>query len=182
MATVIPMNGWHRQQTMRKQSEEVHPQPLLAQHHAVQLCWGQTAASAGWAGAGDIDVLANFRWSWEQVDELPSAVYPATGQPGSTVGTVGHGVLYPLSGCDAGAGKAVRPRFAGCLGLGRFTVGFGFEARHPAGAWGFGLTLQLGDPFLQAFNNRLLLGDDRNEQVAAGAVQVNSDIHAYYMT
>ena len=34
------------------QADQVDAQALLAQHHAVQLRWGQTAASAGWARAG----------------------------------------------------------------------------------------------------------------------------------
>ena len=66
--------------------------------------------------------------------------------------------------------------WAGC------TTRFGLQACHSAGAQGFGLAFQLGNPFLQALNDRLLSDDDRNENLAAGAVQVNSGIHAYYMT
>ena len=91
-------------------------------------------------------------------------------------------MLYPLRGCHAGAGKALGPRLAGPFGLGRFTAGFGLQAWHSAGARGFGLAFQLDNPFLQALNDRLLSDDDRNENLAAGAVQVNSGIHAYYMT
>ena len=108
------------------QADQVDPQTLLAHHHALQLRWGQTAASTGWAGAGDIDVLANFRWNWGHVNDLPSALDPATGQPGSTVGTLCHRVFHPLGGRHAGAGKAVRPRLAGRCGLGRLPAGLGF--------------------------------------------------------
>jgi hypothetical protein len=118
-------------------------------------------------------MLGNFRRNLGQLDDLPSALDPAAGQLGSAVGAVLHHVLYPLGGCHAGAGKALGPRLAGPFGL---------QAWHSAGARGFGLAFQLGNPFLQALNDRLLSDDDRNENLAAGAVQVNSGIHAYYMT
>ena len=136
------------------------------------------------ADPGHIDVLGNIRRNLGQVNDFPGAVGPTAGQLGSAVGTVVHGVLHPVGGRHAGAGKAVRPWLAGPFGRGGFPVGFGigFEAGHPAGVRGFGLAFQLGNPFLQARNDRLLPDDEGNENVAVGGGQVNFSIHALYMT
>ena len=117
---------------------------------------------------GHIDVLGNFRLNHRYINDFSSTLLPPAGQLGSAVGAVLHHVLYPLGGCHAGAGKALGPRLEGPFGLGRFTTRFGLQACHSAGAQGFGLAFQLGNPFLQALNDRLLSDDDRNENLAAG--------------
>ena len=166
------------------QAEHVDAEALLAQDHAVQLGWGQTAPQTRWAGPGDEDLLGNFRRNHRQLDDFPNAVGPTAGQVGAAVGAALHHMLHPSGGRHAGAGKAVRPWLAGPFGWGGFPVGFGigFEAGHPAGVRGFGLALQLGNPFLQARNDRPLPDDAGNENVAVGGGQVNFGIHSLYMT
>ena len=145
-----------------RQADQVDPQTLLAHHHAVQLRHvlqlrgGRTTALALWAGAGDISVLGYLHRNPGQVNHFPSALGPATGQLGSAVGTLFHHVFHPLGGRPAGASKAVGPRLAWFLGLGRLLLGFGLQTGHPAGAAQFVPPFQLGDPFLQALDDALL--------------------------
>ena len=166
------------------QAEQVDAAALLAQDHAVQFRWGQTATPTPGADPGHIDVLGDLRRNHRQLDDFPNAVGPTAGPVGSAVGAALHHMLHPSGGRHATAGKAVRPWLAGPFGRGGFPVGFGigFEAGHPAGVRGFGLAFQLGNPFLQARNDRLLPDDAGHENVAVGGGQVNFSIHALYMT
>ena len=160
------------------------PRRCLAQDHAVQLGLGQTVTPTPGADPGHIDVLGNFCRNLGQLADLPGAVGPTAGQLGSAIGTVLHHMLHLSRGRHAGAGKAVRPWLAGPFGWGGFPVGFGigFEAGHPAAVRGSGLAFQLGNPFLQAPNDRLLPDDEGNQHIAVGGGEVNFSIHALYMT
>ncbi len=131
----IPLDGANGQSGLLPQrgdqADQVDTQALLAQHHAIQLRGGNAAAAASRTIPGDVDVLGNFRRNLGQVDDLPRALGPATGQLRSAVGTVVHHMLHPTGGRHATAGKAVGPGLAWRFGLGRFLAGFGFETRHP---------------------------------------------------
>ena len=171
------------------QTDQVDTHALLAHHHAVHLCRGNAAASAPRTIPGDVDVLGNFRRNLGQVDDLPRALGPATGQQRSAVGTVVHHMLHPTGGCHATAGKAVGPGLAWRFGLGRFLAGFGFDTGHPPGATGFGPPFQLSNPLLQALDDGLLSGydgllpyDDGDEHIAVSSGQVDFRIHTRYMT
>ncbi len=182
----IPLDGANGQSGLfpqrGNQADQVDAQALLAQHHTVQLRWGNAAASAGWAGAGDIDVLGNFRRNLGQVDDFPSTLGPTTGQLSSAVRAVRHGVLHPLGGRHAGPGKAVGTRLAGRFGLGRFPVGFGLQTGHPTRAPGFGRAFQLGNPLLQPLDDDLLPDDDGNQDIPVGSLEINFPVNAHYMT
>ena len=107
---------------------------VLAQHHAVQFRWGQTAASASWTIPGDIDVLGNFRRNLGQLDDLPSALGPTAGQLGSAVGAALHHVFHrvgvmrrrakPWRRCLRGPTGGFRPDF-GAFGA---TPGFAWSS------------------------------------------------------
>ena len=165
------------------QADQIDAEALLAHHHAVQLGWGQTATPTPGADPGHIDMLGNFHRNLGQVNDFPGAVGPTAGQLGSAVGnfhrnlgqvndfpgavgptagqlgsavgTVVHGVLHPLGGRHATAGKAVASLLAGPLlrwGLpGRFRL----EAGHSGRAARFRLAFQFGNPPLQPLNHRL---------------------------
>ncbi len=154
------------------------PKTLLAHHHVLQLRGGRTTALALWAGAGDISVLGYLPRNPGQVNHFPSALGPATGQLGSAVGTLFH----PLGGRHAGASKAVGPRLAWFLGLGRLLLGFGLQTGHPAGAAQFVPPFQLGDPFLQAPDDGLLPLNDGNQHIPVRSAEVDFRIHPRYMT
>ena len=120
------------------QADRVDPQTLFAQRHPLQLRWRHTAASATGAGAGDESVFGDCHRHLGQIDDCPSAVEPAAGQPRSAVGTPLHHMLHPLGGGHAGAGKAMRPTLAWLPGLGRFAINLGLQSGHPTRAFGFG--------------------------------------------
>ena len=171
------------------QAEQVDAAALLAQDHAVQLGWGQTATPTPGADPGRIDVLGNFHRNLGQVDDLPGAVGPTAGQLGSAVGTVVHGVLHPSRGRHATAGKAVASLLAGPLLRWGLPARFRLEAGHSERAARFRLAFQFGNPPLQPLNHPLLfqngglqLGDDGNENIAVDGGEVNFSIHALYMT
>ncbi len=73
-------------------------------------------------------------------------------------------------------------RLAWTFGLGWLPVGFGLQTRHPPGTAGFGLPFQLGNPFLQPFDDGLLPDDDANEDIAMGSLEIGFGIHPSYMT
>ena len=136
-----------------------------------------------WAGAGDIRVLGDLHWNLgQQVNDFPSALGPTTGQLSSAVGTLFHHMLHPLGGRHPGASKAVSARLVWFLGLGRFPVSFGLQTRHPLGTAGFGRPFQLGNPFLQPFDDLRLPDDDGNQDIPVGGPQVHFPIHSKYMT
>ncbi len=66
--------------------------------------------------------------------------------------------------------------------LGWLPVGLGLQTGHPTGTAGFGLTLQLGNPFLQARDDGLLAYADGDEHIPVNGGQVNFRIHTRYMT
>ena len=105
-------------------------------------------------------MLGHCHRSLGQIDDLPSAVGPASGQPRSAVGTLFHHVLYPpttpVGGRHADPGKAVRPTLARLLGLGWLPVSLRLQSGHLAVPAGFRPPLQLGNPLLQALDDRLL--------------------------
>ena len=171
------------------QAEQVDAETLLAQHHAVQFRWGQTAASASWTIPGDIDVLGNFRRNLGQLDDLPSALGPTAGQLGSAVGAALHHVFHLSRGRHATAGKAVASLLAGPRLRWGLPARFRLEAGHSGRDARFRLAFQFGNPPLQPLNHPLLfqngglqLGDDGDEDSAVGGGEVNFSIHALYMT
>ena len=166
----------------RNQADDVDPQALLAHHHAVQLRFGNTAASAAGTGAGQVNVLGYLRRNLRQVDHLPSALGPTPRQLGPAVGTLLHHMLHSVGMRHTGSGKAVRSGFARFLGLGWLPVCFGFQTGHPAGALGFGLPFQLGNAFLQPLNAGLLSDDDANQNIPVGSPEIDFGIHPSYMT
>ena len=143
------------------QADQVDPQTLFAQHHALQLRWRHTAAPAAWAGASDVGVFGDCHRHLGQIDDfpgddLPGVVGPAAGQLGSAVGTPLHHMLHPMGGGHAGAGEAMRPTLAWFPGLGWLAINLGLQTGHPTRAFGFGLPFQLGNPLLQLIDHRLL--------------------------
>ena len=134
-------------------------------------------------------MLGNLHRNLGQVDHFPSALGPATGQLGSTVGALFQRVLHPLGGRHAGAGKTVGTALAWPFGLGRFPLGFGLQTGHPTRAAGFGRPFQLANPFLQPLDDRLLPDDNGllpdnagNQDIPVGSLEVNFRIHTHYMT
>ena len=182
----VPLDGAERQPgflpQVDDQADQVDPQTLLAHHHAVQLRRWHTAASAKGAGAGHIDMLGYLHRNLGQVNHFPSALGPAAGQLGAAVGTLLYHMLHPLGGRHAGAGKAMGPRLAWFLGLGRPLLGFGLQTGHPTGAARFVPPFQLGNPFLQALDDGLLPHNDGNQQIPVGSAEVDFPIHSRYMT
>ena len=132
--------------------------------------------------AGYVDVLSNLHRNLGQVNDLPSALGPTPRQLAATVGTLLCRVLHPLGGRHAGPDKAVAARLAWPLGLGRFAVGSGLQTRHPPGTAGFGLPFQMGNPFLQPFDDGLLPDNDPDQDIPVGDGEVNFRIHPSYMT
>ena len=189
----IPLDGAEGQPgLLPKRGNQAHyidPQTLPPQRHAVQLRRWHTAASAAWAGAGDVSVLGNLHRNLGQVNDFPSALGPAAGQLSSAVGALFQRVLHPLGRRHAGAGKAVGTALAWPFGLGRFPVGFGLQTGHPTRAAWLGRPLELANPFLQPLDDRLLPDDDGllpdnagNQGIAVGSLEVNFRIHTHYMT
>ena len=170
------------------QAEQVDAETLLAQDHAVQYRRRCAAPSAGRASPSNVDVLGDLHRNHRQLDDFPSALGPAAGPVGAAIGAVLHHVLHPMGGCHARAGEAVAALLAGLLrwGLpGRFRL----EAGHSGRATRFGLAFQFGNPPLQPYNHhlqlgndRLLLHDDGDENIATRGGQVNFGIHSLYMT
>ena len=111
------------------QAEQVDPEALLAQDHAVQFRRRCAAPSARRASPGNVDVLGDF----------PSAVGPTAGQVGAAIGTVLHHVLHPVGGCHARAGEAVASLLAGPCCAGGFRADFalrpGIRSGSPGFAW-----------------------------------------------
>ena len=166
------------------QAEHVDAQALLAQDHAVQLGWGQTATPTPGVDPGHIDVLGDLRRNHRQLDDLPSALDPAAGQVGAAIGTVLHHVLHPVGGCHARAGEAVASLLAGLLLRRWLAARTGLEAGHSGWATRFGLAFQFGNPPLQPLNHPLLfqngglqLGDDGDKDSAVGGGEINFSIH-----
>jgi hypothetical protein len=162
--------------------EQVDPQALFSHHHALQLRWRHTAASAAWAGVSDVGVFGYCHRSLGQIDDFPGVVGRAAGQLDAAVGTLLHHMLHPLGGGHADAGEAVRQTLAWFPGLGWLAVSLGLQTEHPARAFGFGLPLQLGNPFLQTRDDGLLAYDDGDEHIPVNGGQVNFRIHTRYMT
>ena len=91
--------------------------------------------------------------------------------------------------CHTPAGKAVASLLAGLLLRWRLAARTGLEAGHSGRAARFSLAFQFGNPPLQPYNHhlqlgndRLLLHDDGDENIATGGGQVNFGIHSPYMT
>ncbi len=125
-----------------------------------------------------------------QVDDLPGAVGPAPGQPGSAIRTTLHGVGHPVGGSHALAGKTVGPGLPGLFLPGSLlAAGLGLDAGHPFGAARFGLSLQrlypplqLGDDGLLLLNDSLQLGNQGQQVLPRHDAQVNVGIHASDLT
>ena len=91
--------------------------------------------------------------------------------------------------CHTPAGEAVASLLSGLLLRWRMAARTGLEAGHSGRAARFGLAFQFGNPPLQPSNHhlkigndRLLLHDDGDENIATGGGQVNFGIHSLYMT
>ena len=89
----------------------------------------------------------------------------------------------------ARAGEAVASLLSGLLLRWRLAARTGLEAGHSGRAARFRLAFQFGNPPLQPYhhhlqlgNDRLLLHDDGDENIATGGGQVNFGIHSLYMT
>ena len=171
------------------QADQVDAQALAPQCHAVQLCWGYAAASTRWAGPGDADLLGDLHRNHRQLDDFPSALGPAASPVRPAIGTALHHVLHPMGRCHAPAGEAVASLLSGLLLRWRLAARTGLEAGHSGRAARFRLAFQFGNPPLQPYNHhlqlgndRLLLHDDGDENIATGGGQVNFGIHSLYMT
>ena len=127
-------------------------------------------------------MLGNPHRNLGQLDDFPSALYPTTGQLGSTVRAPIQRVLHPLVGRHPGPGEALRPTLAWFLGLVRFPVALGLQAGHTAGAARSGPPFQMGNPLLQLINNGLLPDDDADEHIPVGSPEINFTVHPSYMT
>ncbi len=182
----IPLDGADRQPTLLpqhdNQADQIDPQTLLAQNHAVQLRRGDAAASTSRTGASDIDVLGDLHRNLGQLDDLPSALGPAAGQLDPTIGTPLQRMLHPLVGRHSGSGKARATGLARLLGSIRSPVAFGLQAGHPSRTAGLALAFRLGDPLLQEFNDGLLSDDDADEHIPVGSPEINFTVHPSYMT
>ena len=137
------------------QAEQVDAQALLAQDHAVQLGWGQTATPTPGASPSNVDVLGDLHRNHRQLDDFPSALSPAAGQLGSAVGAALHHMLHLSRGRHATAGKAVASLLAGPLLRWGLPARFRLEAGHSGRAARFRLAFQFGNPPLQPLNHRL---------------------------
>ena len=163
------------------QADQVDPQPLLAHHYPVQLRRRRATPSAARADADNVGVFHNFHRNLGQVNHFPRAVGPAPRQSGRAVGTPLHRVLHPSGGRHAGPGKAARARFAWFPGRRRLTIGFGLQTGHPTRTLGFGPPFQLGNPFFQALDERLLPDDDFDQNLPVGSPEVSLSIHATHI-
>ena len=84
-------------------------------------------------------------------------------------------MLDPVGGRHARAGEAVGPGLPWAV-LARWPLACGgFDAGHPAGTTGLGLSFQNFNPPLQLGDDRLLLGDDRQQDFP----ERRSDPHWY---
>ena len=72
--------------------------------------------------------------------------------------------------------------FLGPGSLGRLPAGLGLEAGHPLGAAGLGPAIQGFNPPLQLADDRLLPGDDRQQDVPAGGPEISVPFYTNYMT
>ena len=132
----------------RDQAEQIYSQPLFPQRRPAQVRLGHPASLTYGASPGDEDMFGNLSGNRRNIDDLPSALRPAPGQAGATLGAGLQGVLHPVGGRHAPAGKAVRPGLPGALLPGALlpgsllAAGLGLDAGHPFGAAGLGLSLQ----------------------------------------
>ena len=84
-------------------------------------------------------------------------------------------MLDPVGGRHARAGEAVGPGLPWAV-LARWPLACGgFDAGHPAGTTGLGLSFQ-------NFNPPLQLGDDRLQDFPGSAAQIHIGIHTIYLT
>ncbi len=88
-----------------------------------------------------------------------------------------------------GPGETVRPTLARLLGLGWLPVSLRLQSGHLAVPAGFRPRLQLGNPLLQALDDRLLpdeqvplLGIIAQQRVSVKSGEVNFRGHSKYMT
>ena len=95
------------------QADQVDPQTLLAQRHALLSRWRNAAALAPSTGAGDIDVLGYLRRNPGQLDDFPSALGPATGPTGSRSRDTPPGRAPPAGWASCGCGQS--PGDAPCV-------------------------------------------------------------------
>ena len=136
------------------------------------------------------DMFGNLSGNRRNIDDLPSALRPAPGQAGATLGAGLQGVLHPVGGRHAPAGKAVRPGLPGAFLPGSpLAAGLGLDAGHPFGAAGSGLSLQdfdaplqLGDDGLLLLNDSLQMGNQGQQVIPRHDAQVNVGIHASDLT
>ena len=125
------------------------------------------------------------------VNYFPPSLHPSPSQAGPAIRTGLQGVGHPAGGRHALAAETVGPGLAGTLFLGRLPVRPGLVARHPPGATGLGLSLQGLNPPLQPGDHRLLLqngvlqlhyqrlltGDDLQQDCPGGSGQVEFGVH-----
>ena len=134
-------------------------------------------------------MLGDLHRNHRQLDDFPGALDPAASQVRPAIGTALHHVLHPMGRCHAPAGEAVASLLSGLLLRWRLAARTGLVAGHSGRAARFRLAFQFGNPPLQPYhhhlqlgNDRLLLHDDGDENIATGGGQVNFGIHSLYMT
>ena len=122
-------------------------------------------------------MTSRVRWT-----QPPVRCVPQSGQLSTTCSTRWVGVMRRRA-------KPWRRCFLGLLLRWRLAARTGLEAGHSGRAARFRLAFQFGNPPLQPYhhhlqlgNDRLLLHDDGDENIATGGGQVNFGIHSLYMT
>ena len=95
-------------------------------------------------------------------------------------------MLHPAGGSHPRAGEAVGPGLSGAFlagwPLARGGLDTGLDTGHPAGTAGLGLSFQNFDPPLQLGDDRLLLGDGRQQNFSGSGIQVQVGVHPTCLT
>ena len=170
------------------QAEQIDSQPLFPQRRPAQVRLGHPTFLTYGANPGDKDVFGDLDGNQGKVDDFPGALPPAPSQAGTTLWTGFQGVLHPVGGRHAKAGKAVRPGLPGAFLPGAFlpgsllAAGLGLDAGHPFGAAGLGLSLQGFNAPLQLVNHRLLAGNDRQQGFPWSGGEVKAGVHVSDLT
>ena len=164
------------------QAEQVDAQPLAAQDHPGQVRLGRPAPLTYWASPGDEDVFGNLGRNHRDINDLSGSLHPAPSQAGTALGAGLQRMLHSVGGIHALAGEPVGSGLPGAV-LARWPLAWGgLDAGHPAGAAGLGLSFKNFNPPLQLRDDRLLLGDGRQQNLSGSSVQVQVGIHTTYLT
>ena len=182
----VPLDGTQGESSLFPQgcyqAEQVDTQPLFPQDHPGQVRLRCPGPLTYWASPGDEDVLGDFYRNHWDINDLSGPLRPAPSQTGTALGAGRSQMLDPVGGRHARAGEAVGPGLPWAV-LARWPLACGgFDAGHPAGTTGLGLSFQNFNPPLQLGDDRLLLGDDRLQDFPGSAAQIHIGIHTIYLT